>query len=131
MRGESAGNWRVGHNGILEYRVTWGSGLHGYQHGVAMLRSSAAFYHVVYPRVASVSLVRSRIVMRRWLSSEKTTSVSNATKKTAATTQTSSEPANKAKTWWTNAELWGTMSALPVGPCRWLLFMIRSCRDQK
>jgi hypothetical protein len=29
---ESVGTWSVGHNGILEYRVTWGSGLHGYQH---------------------------------------------------------------------------------------------------
>ena len=32
MRGEDAGNWSVGHHGMLEYRVTWGSGLHEYQH---------------------------------------------------------------------------------------------------
>ena len=31
MRGERVGNWSVGHNGIQEYRVTWGSGLHEYQ----------------------------------------------------------------------------------------------------
>jgi hypothetical protein len=28
----SAGSWSVRHNGTQEIRVTWGSGLHGYQH---------------------------------------------------------------------------------------------------
>ena len=29
--GEDDGNWSVGHYGMLEFRIPWGSGLHEYQ----------------------------------------------------------------------------------------------------
>jgi hypothetical protein len=35
----SAGSWSVRHNGTQEIRVTWGSGLHGYQHLILALRA--------------------------------------------------------------------------------------------
>lgn len=66
---------------------------------------------MLYTRAAVVSLGRSRIIVRRGLNSDKTASASSGVNKTAETTQTFSAPANKA-TWWRNAELWGTMSAL-------------------
>ena len=66
---------------------------------------------MMYSRIATATLSRSRVITRRWLSETKN-ATGKASKDTVQKETTTSATTTEKKTWWNSAELWGGLGAL-------------------